>query len=122
MTGLTGAEDAGRRTITGRRPIVEAVVAAATLERPGVTVRRGVCVAGLLPGPSELPGMPRTTGVVTGTGEQVTADLVIDATGQARPVAGLAEPGARRAGTVSRDIDDLPPGGHETWFWHIFVM
>ena len=90
------ADDEAARTITGRRPVVEAVIAGAAQDQPGVTVRRGVRVTGLLPGPSALPGVPHAAGVATSTGEQLTADLVIDATGRrSRSPAWLAALGAR---------------------------
>ncbi|SET19126.1 NAD(P)/FAD-dependent oxidoreductase [Geodermatophilus poikilotrophus] len=84
------------RFVTGRRPVTEAVVAAAAEEHPRLSVRRGVRVAGLLRGPSSLPGVPHVAGVRTGTGEEVTADLVVDATGRRSPSADwLAELDAR---------------------------
>jgi 2-polyprenyl-6-methoxyphenol hydroxylase-like FAD-dependent oxidoreductase len=68
--------------VTGRRPVVESVVAAAAEEQPGLTVRRGVRIAGLLTGPSAVPGVPHVTGVRTTDGEELAADLVVDATGR----------------------------------------
>ncbi len=58
------------RFVTGRRPVTEAVVAAAAEEHPRLSVRRGVRVAGLVPGPSALPGVPHVAGVRTGSGEE----------------------------------------------------
>jgi 2-polyprenyl-6-methoxyphenol hydroxylase-like FAD-dependent oxidoreductase len=75
------------RFVTGRRPVTEAVVAVAADERPRLAVRRGVRVAGLLTGPAPLPGVPHVTGVRTGTGEELAADLVVDATGRRSPSA-----------------------------------
>jgi 2-polyprenyl-6-methoxyphenol hydroxylase-like FAD-dependent oxidoreductase len=69
-------------SVTGRRPVVESVVAAAAADQPGLTLRRGVRVAGLLTGAPALPGVPHVTGVRTTTGEEVPADLVVDATGR----------------------------------------
>ena len=68
--------------MTGRRPVLEAATAAAAQDQPGVTVRRGVRVAGLLSGPSAVPGVPHVTGVRTDAGEELRADLVIDAMGR----------------------------------------
>lgn len=70
------------RFVTGRRPVVESVVARAAERQPGVTVRRGVAVAGLLTGPPAVDGVPHVTGVRTGEGEELPADLVVDATGR----------------------------------------
>lgn len=75
-------DDARLGSVTGRRPVVEAVFAAAAQDQPGVTVRRGVRVAGLLAGPAALPGVPHAAGVRTDAGEELHADLVVDATGR----------------------------------------
>jgi 2-polyprenyl-6-methoxyphenol hydroxylase-like FAD-dependent oxidoreductase len=76
------AGDDRLRFVTGRRPVVEAVVAAAAEEQPGVSVRRGVRIAGLVTGASAIPGVPHVTGVRTEAGEEITADLVVDAMGR----------------------------------------
>jgi 2-polyprenyl-6-methoxyphenol hydroxylase-like FAD-dependent oxidoreductase len=67
-------------TVTGRRPVVEYAIASAADRL--LPVVRGVSVAGLLQGPSATPGIPHVTGVRTGDGEDMTADLVVDATGR----------------------------------------
>lgn len=74
------------RFLTGRRPVVEAVVAAAAAAEPGVTVRRGVTLSGLLVDTDETP--PRVVGVGTRDSEEVRGDLVVDAMGRSSPVAG----------------------------------
>jgi 2-polyprenyl-6-methoxyphenol hydroxylase-like FAD-dependent oxidoreductase len=73
--------DAALATVSGRRPVVEAVVAAAAQDEPGVAIRRGVRVAALQTGPAALRGVPHVTGVRTPAGEELRADLVLDATG-----------------------------------------
>jgi 2-polyprenyl-6-methoxyphenol hydroxylase-like FAD-dependent oxidoreductase len=82
------------RFLTGRRPVVEAVFAAAAADEPGLTVRRGVHVTGLV---IDSDGLPvRVVGVRTDDGEEHRADLVVDAMGRTSPVVGwLAELGAR---------------------------
>jgi 2-polyprenyl-6-methoxyphenol hydroxylase-like FAD-dependent oxidoreductase len=86
------------RFVTGRRPVIEAVLAAAAEEHPRLSVRRGVRVGGLLTGPSPLPGVPHVTGVRTDTCDPLPADLVVDATGRRSPSAGwLDELDARPA-------------------------
>ncbi len=70
------------RFVTGRRPVAEAVIAAAAAEQPGVTIRRGTRMAGLLTGPSAIRGVPHIAGVRTGDGEELRADLVVDAMGR----------------------------------------
>ena len=64
--------------LTGRRPVAEACFAGAAAETSGVEVRRGVRVTGYL-----FEGS-RVVGVEAG-GEQLRADLVIDAMGRSSP-------------------------------------
>ena len=77
--------DDALRFVTGRRPVVEAVVAAHAQAGPGVTVRRGVRVHSLVTGRSIASGVPHVTGVRTDDGERIPADLVVDATGRRSP-------------------------------------
>jgi 2-polyprenyl-6-methoxyphenol hydroxylase-like FAD-dependent oxidoreductase len=67
-------------TITGRRPAIEYAVASVA-ERL-IPVRRGVSVVGLLTGPSAAKGIPHVTGVRFVGGEEVPADLMVDAMGR----------------------------------------
>jgi len=69
------------RFVTGRRPVVEAVLAARAAEE-GIYIRRGIGVAALRTGPSIVDGVPHVTGVRTDDGEELDADLVVDATGR----------------------------------------
>jgi 2-polyprenyl-6-methoxyphenol hydroxylase-like FAD-dependent oxidoreductase len=66
-------------TVTGRRPVIEYAVAAAAKD---LDIRRGVPVTGLVTGPAAARGVPNVTGVRTGDGEQLAADLIIDAMGR----------------------------------------
>ncbi len=98
--GITDREprpgDDRLRFVTGRRPVVEAVVAAAAEEQPGVTVRRGVRITGLTTGAPAVPGVPHVTGVRTDADEEIPADLVVDALGRhTRTPDWLSELGAR---------------------------
>ena len=81
---LSGGERPGDdrfETITGRRPVLETAVANVVRETPGVDIRRGVGVVGLLA--EERPrGVPRVTGVVTESGAQYRARLVVDMGGR----------------------------------------
>ena len=97
-------DDADRVMLTGRRPVMESVVAAAAGQAAGVTVRRGVRVRELVAGTPARPGVPHVTGVVTADGEHLGADLVIDASGR-RTCSGdwLAALGARPPYTESED-------------------
>ena len=74
--------DEAFRFVTGRRPVIEAVIAAAAQEQPGVVIRRGVRVTELAGGPSVIPGIPHVAGVRTSAGDEQHADLVIDAMGR----------------------------------------
>ncbi|KAA9150721.1 hypothetical protein FPZ12_040575 [Amycolatopsis acidicola] len=51
--------------VTGRRPVIEAVLATAAEEEPGIEIRRGVRIAGFLRGPDARPGLPHVAGVRT---------------------------------------------------------
>jgi 2-polyprenyl-6-methoxyphenol hydroxylase-like FAD-dependent oxidoreductase len=81
-------------TLTGRRPVVEQVVARAAGDEPGVDVRRGVGVQALIT--RARNGTPHVAGVRTDRGEELRADLVVDAMGR-RSILGrwLADAGAR---------------------------
>ena len=57
-------------TVTARRPVIEAAVAAVAARTPGVTFRRGVRVSGLLTRPDGT-GVPHVTGVLTNGGTAV---------------------------------------------------
>ncbi|GAA3381838.1 FAD-dependent oxidoreductase [Cryptosporangium minutisporangium] len=72
--------------VGARRPILEAAVAATADRTPGITIRRGVTVTGLLTGLYLTPGPPRVTGVRTRDGENIHAELVVDATGRRSPL------------------------------------
>jgi 2-polyprenyl-6-methoxyphenol hydroxylase-like FAD-dependent oxidoreductase len=81
MTGGPQPGDERFANVTARRPVAESVVAGLTATTDGVTVRRGVGVKGLTsrPGPA---GVVHVTGVVTDAGEEIEADLVVDAGGR----------------------------------------
>jgi 2-polyprenyl-6-methoxyphenol hydroxylase-like FAD-dependent oxidoreductase len=86
ITGFEPSDvDDALRFVTGRRPVIEAVVAAHAQAKPGVTVRRGVRIHSLVTGRSIASGVPHVTGVRTDDGERIPADLVVDATGRRSP-------------------------------------
>jgi 2-polyprenyl-6-methoxyphenol hydroxylase-like FAD-dependent oxidoreductase len=90
--------------LTARRPVVEAVFAAAAAATSGVTIRRGTEVAGLLTGSDVIPGVRHVTGVRTSSGEDIGADLVIDACGRRSRLPDLLEAvGGRRP---DEQVDD----------------
>lgn len=79
-------------SITGRRPMVEAAFARVVGADPRITVRRGTAVRGLLiDGPMPANGVPHVSGVVTDDGEELRADLVVDAGGRRSALPSLLE-------------------------------
>jgi 2-polyprenyl-6-methoxyphenol hydroxylase-like FAD-dependent oxidoreductase len=86
-TGGSGREPADARfdMLTARRSTLELVCAKTLETEPGVRVRRGVAVASLVTGPSMIFGAPHVTGVRLDSGEEISADLVVDATGRNSP-------------------------------------
>ena len=96
ITGGFRPEDVRFEQITGRRPMVEATFARLAAREPGVHIRRGVAVRGLLA--AEPNGsVPHVHGVVTNDGENIGADLVVDAGGRRSALPDwLAAIGARR--------------------------
>jgi 2-polyprenyl-6-methoxyphenol hydroxylase-like FAD-dependent oxidoreductase len=86
LTGGWRAGDERFEAITGRRPVFEAVIAACAERSPRVTVRRGDAAVGLTPGPSTSRDVPHAAGVRTDKGEELPADLVVDATGRRSPL------------------------------------
>lgn len=99
--------------LTGRRPVVEAVLAAAAGSTRGVEVRRGTAVTGLVSGAAALPGIPHVAGVRTKAGESIPADLVVDMTGRRSGLPDwLQEIGARRPTEELEDSGTFYYGRH----------
>jgi 2-polyprenyl-6-methoxyphenol hydroxylase-like FAD-dependent oxidoreductase len=67
-------------TITARRPVLEQVLGRAADAEPGLEILRGVCARGLVVRPYN--GTPHVGGVRTDSGEEIHADLVVDALGR----------------------------------------
>jgi len=72
-------------TLTARRPLGEWVFADAAYRQKGVIVRRGIRVTELITGAKAISGIPHVVGVKTADGQELRADLVIDATGRQSP-------------------------------------
>ena len=90
-------------TVTGRRPLLEAVLSAAADRHPGITVHRGTTVTGLIADSSPPAGVPHVVGVLTREGS-VRADLVVDATGRRSAMPALIEAiGARQPAETRAD-------------------
>ena len=81
ITGGWRYGDERFETVTARRPVAESVIAEVAAKTSGVTIRRGVAVTGLLTAP-RADGIVHVTGVRTADGDDVTADLVVDAGGR----------------------------------------
>ncbi len=104
--GVTGGwRDGDERyeILSARRPVVEAALAEVADRTPGVAVRRGTAVAGLRIDPSGR-GIPHVVGVRTEAGEDMSADLVVDASGRRSPLPRwLAAAGARPPAQEAED-------------------
>jgi 2-polyprenyl-6-methoxyphenol hydroxylase-like FAD-dependent oxidoreductase len=104
-----GGERAGDdefEALTGRRPVVESVLAQVAEATPGVTVRRGVPIDGLIARPSPDSGVPHVTGVRTADGDMLAADLVVDVTGRRSPLPDWLEAIGTR-----RPVEELEDSG-----------
>jgi 2-polyprenyl-6-methoxyphenol hydroxylase-like FAD-dependent oxidoreductase len=104
MTGGFREGDERFGFITGRRAVVERSVASVAEETPGLLVRRGVAVAGLLWGPDAVAGVPHVTGVRTAEGEELAAELVIDCSGRRSALPSWLE--AHGATSPEEQVDD----------------
>jgi 2-polyprenyl-6-methoxyphenol hydroxylase-like FAD-dependent oxidoreductase len=78
-----------------RRPVIEWALRKAAAAQPGVELRPGVQVGGLL---TSTNGARRAVGVHVGDGEEVRGDVVVDALGRYR-----CPPGWPRAGSEAVD-------------------
>jgi 2-polyprenyl-6-methoxyphenol hydroxylase-like FAD-dependent oxidoreductase len=87
MQWTSRPDDDRFRFVTARRPTIEAVAAAYAASEPGVTIRRGTKVAGLLRGTAVVAGIPHVAGVRLADGSELRADLVVDAMGRRTPLA-----------------------------------
>ncbi|HVF31964.1 MAG TPA: FAD-dependent oxidoreductase [Acidimicrobiales bacterium] len=101
----------GRNVVlTGRRPVIEAILARAAETSPGVAVRRGVALTGVV---TEGADPPRIVGVRTDGGEEIRGDLVVDALGRRSPMARwLTEAGARPPVVEEEDSGFVYYGRH----------
>lgn len=91
-------------TVTARRPVLEAAVAAVAGRTPDVTIRRGVAATGLLTDPSVGARPPHVSGVLTGGGRALRADLVVDCCGRRSPLGSWLE--AAGAGRPVQERED----------------
>lgn len=96
--------------VTARRPLAEAAIAKVAQQTAGMKIRRGVAVAGVV---TNLGCPPSVLGVRTADGEEVLADLVVDAGGRRSPMARwLTEAGARAPQLEEEDSGFVYYGRH----------
>src|SRR3954467_12569716 len=74
--------DTQYEALTARRPVTEAVLARLAAETRGVEIRRGVAIDGVLIGTPGDDGAPHVVGVRCINGDELRADLVVDALGR----------------------------------------
>lgn len=72
------------RTITARRPVLENALRRAAEAEPGLDMRPGVCVRELVVRTHD--GTPHVRGVRVDSGDELHADLVVDAMGRRSPL------------------------------------
>ncbi len=89
-------------TINARRSTVEQVLARTAETESGLGIRRGVTVTGLVA--RGYDGVPHVEGVRTQDGEELAADLVVDATGRRSQLPRWLE--AAGAGPVNEEAED----------------
>jgi 2-polyprenyl-6-methoxyphenol hydroxylase-like FAD-dependent oxidoreductase len=104
MKGGARPDDDRFDALTGRRATVEAATSHTCEETPNVEIRRGVAVKGLQTGTPGRTGVPHVTGVELDSGEGISSDLVIDATGRRSPLPQWLE--AIGAARPADDLDD----------------
>ena len=66
--------------INARRPFVESILRRHALNEPGIELRKAQVVRGLTS--RTMNGRPHITGVITDSGESISADVVLDASGR----------------------------------------
>ncbi|MBO0866896.1 MAG: FAD-dependent oxidoreductase, partial [Mycobacterium sp.] len=112
VTGGWRAGDERFDWLTGRRPFVEALFAAQAQSTPGIEIRRGVAVAGLVVGASD-GSVPHVIGVETASAETILGDLVVDMGGRRSALpAWLADVGAEPTNEESEDCGFMYFGRH----------
>src|SRR5262249_44419835 len=98
--------DAALKYVTGRRPVIEATVAAMVAAAPGVKIHRGGRARELVTGPSAIPGVRHDVGVRTDSGDIIRADLVVDAMGRKSPACKwIADAGGRSPHEQAEDCN-----------------
>ena len=90
---------------TCRRPIIESAYLAAARAMPSIEIRNQAIVSALLTGASVIPGVPHVTGVRLDNGDEIEADVVIDAGGRRTPVPAMIDAaGGRKPAERAEDL------------------
>ena len=90
------------KTTTARRPVLEQVIRLATETERGIDIRPGVSVRELLV--TRYNGTPHVSGVRTDAGEELYADLVVDAMGRRSQLPRWLE--SAGAASVHEEVED----------------
>jgi 2-polyprenyl-6-methoxyphenol hydroxylase-like FAD-dependent oxidoreductase len=89
-------------TVTARRPVLEQTLRLAAEAEPGIDIRRGVSVCQLVV--NRYNGTPHVSGVRTDAGEELYADLVVDAMGRRSQLPRWL--GSAGAASVHEEVED----------------
>jgi flavin-dependent dehydrogenase len=112
VTGGLRAGDERFEILTGRRPFVEAVFAARAQSTPGIEIRRGIAVTGLVVGTTDGSAVPHVIGVETVAG-RILGDVVVDMGGRRSVLpTWLAALGARPTNEELEDCGFMYFGRH----------
>jgi 2-polyprenyl-6-methoxyphenol hydroxylase-like FAD-dependent oxidoreductase len=113
MIGGYQSDDDRFALLTARRPVMEAALDRAAARTPKLEVRRGVAVAALITEGEIASGVPHVVGVRTDSGEELRADLVVDASGRRSPLPSMLDAvGARRPEEELEDSGFMYYGRH----------
>jgi flavin-dependent dehydrogenase len=113
VTGGFRESDERLDAVTARRPVAEAAIARVAAATDGVEVRRGIGVVGLLTGDASASGVPHVVGVRTDDGEDIRADVVVDACGRRSMLPGwLTDVGAAAPVEARADCGFVYYGRH----------
>jgi 2-polyprenyl-6-methoxyphenol hydroxylase-like FAD-dependent oxidoreductase len=96
LPGVTEPDDERLVSICARRPLFESALRRAVEADPGIEIRENTAAVGLVAGQAHRDGAIRVLGARTGDGQELVADLVVDALGRSSRVLGwLEDLGAR---------------------------
>lgn len=85
LTGGARPGDERFMSLSGRRPMVESTIARLAALQSALDVRRGVAVQGLITAVAAVD-IPHVVGVITADGEELHADVIVDAGGRRSPL------------------------------------